>query len=84
MVGPPPWQQYRLQGTVLTGSRETTVALIDTDPASPGPERYRVGERVGPYRLRRILPTRVVLSGGIALEMESDSLAPSAAPPEGS
>ena len=73
-AGPPPWQQYQLQGTVLTGSPETTAALIETDPTSPGPERYRVGDRVGGYRLRRILPTRVILSGGIELDMESDSL----------
>lgn len=82
-AGPPPWQQYRLLGTVLTGSPETTVALIETDPATPGPERYRAGERVGPYRLRRILPTRVVLSGGITLDMGADSLPPAGAVPEG-
>jgi hypothetical protein len=82
-AGPPPWQQYQLQGTVLTGSTETTVALIETDPASPGPERYRVGDRVGVYRLRRILPTRVILSGGIELDMEADSLPSAVATPEG-
>ncbi|MGH7558478.1 MAG: hypothetical protein ACREMD_12010, partial [Gemmatimonadota bacterium] len=82
-AGPPPWRQYRLLGTVVTGAPATTVALIETDPASPGAERYRAGERIGPYRLRRILPTRVVLSGGIALELAPDTLPrPAAGPPE--
>lgn len=81
-AGPPPWRQYRLLGTVVTSSPTTTVALIQTDPAAPGAEPYRAGERVGPYRLRRILTTRVVLSGGIALELAPDTLPPPAAPPE--
>lgn len=68
-AGPPPHASYRLHGTVLTGSRETEFALIEADPERERPERYRVGDRVGPYRLRRIEPDRVVLSGGIELPL---------------
>lgn len=75
-AGPPPWTSYRLHGTVLTGIPGRSFALIEADPSRPGPERYRVGERVGGYRLREILATRVVLSGGAVLELKPAEPAP--------
>jgi len=39
------------------------VALIDADPRVPGAEIYRLGDRVGPYRLESIADTFVVLAG---------------------
>lgn len=39
------------------------VALIDADPAIPGAEIYRLGDRVGPYRLAAIADSAVVLRG---------------------
>ncbi len=80
--GPPPWKSYRLHGTVLTNRPETTFALIEADPGRPGPERYSVGDQVGIYRLRRILPTSVVLSGGAVLELKVPDAPPVARGPE--
>lgn len=39
------------------------VALIDADPSIPGAEIYRIGDRVGVYRLESIAESVVVLRG---------------------
>ena len=39
------------------------VALIDADPSIPGAEIYRLGDRVGSYRLESIADTLAVLTG---------------------
>jgi len=52
------------------------VALIDANPAIPGAEIYRLGDRVGIYRLESISDTLVVLrgdSGTRRLRLESPS-----------
>jgi len=51
----------RLYG--LAAGSGGAVALIDADPRIPGAEIYRVGDRVGPYRLESIADTFVVLAG---------------------
>ena len=52
---------YRLFGVVVTPSGR--IALIDANPRTPGAELYRVGARIGSYRLRSIAATTVVLDG---------------------
>jgi hypothetical protein len=52
---------YRLSGVVVSPSGR--IALIDANPRVPGAEIYRVGARVGRYRVRSISPTTVVLNG---------------------
>lgn len=47
----------------LAAGPSGAVALIDADPRIPGAEIYRVGDRVGPYRLASIADTFVVLAG---------------------
>jgi hypothetical protein len=52
------------------------VALIDANPAIPGAEIYRLGDRVSIYRLEMISDTLVVLrsdSGVRRLRLESPS-----------
>jgi len=51
----------RLYG--LAAGSGGAVALIDADPRIPGAEIYRVGDRVGAYRLESIADTFVVLTG---------------------
>jgi len=43
------------------------VALIDADPSIPGAEIYRIGDRVGAYRLESIAESVVVLRGPTGL-----------------
>lgn len=52
---------FRLYG--LAAGAGGAVALIDADPRVPGAEIYRLGDRVGPYRLESIADTFVVLAG---------------------
>ncbi len=51
----------RLYG-IAAGERGA-VALIDADPAVPGAEIYRQGDRVAAYRLQAIADSFVVLTG---------------------
>ncbi len=39
------------------------MALIDADPAIPGAEVYRVGDRIGAARVVEIQETAVILEG---------------------
>lgn len=52
---------YRLVGTVVAGSSGGTFAVIEADPSTPGPEIYRHGDRIGPFRVGSIRRDRVVL-----------------------
>ena len=66
-AAPPP----RVYGT-MTGSNGAT-ALIEADSAGSSSRLYREGDRVGVYRIVKILPSSVVLtgpSGRIALKVE--------------
>lgn len=52
------------------------VALIDADPSIPGAEIYRIGDRVGVYRLESISESVVVLRGAAGvrtLQLESST-----------
>jgi len=72
--GGPPLPRLQLFG-VATGPTGA-VALIDANPAIPGAEIYRLGDRVGIYRLESISDTLVVLrgdSGSRRLRLESPS-----------
>lgn len=53
--------RYQLTG-IVRGADGIT-ALIDADPSVPGPELYRPGDRVGPYRLAEATDSTVVLTG---------------------
>jgi hypothetical protein len=53
--------RYQLTG-IIHGDDGIT-ALIDADPSVPGPELYRPGDRVGPYRLAEATDSTVVLTG---------------------
>lgn len=55
---------YRLFGTVVDGSADGTFAVIEAEPATPGPEVYRRGDRIGPFRVGSIGRDRVVLALG--------------------
>lgn len=70
----PPLPRLQLFG-VATGPTGA-VALIDANPAIPGAEIYRLGDRVSVYRLEMISDTLVVLrgdSGVRRLRLESPS-----------
>lgn len=70
----PPLPRLQLFG-VATGPTGA-VALIDANPAIPGAEIYRLGDRVSVYRLESISDTLVVLrgdSGVRRLRLESPS-----------
>ena len=70
----PPLPRLQLFG-VATGPTGA-VALIDANPAIPGAEIYRLGDRVSIYRLESISDTLVVLrsdSGVRRLRLESPS-----------
>lgn len=56
-----PVPSLRLSGTAV--GPEGSVALIDADPAIPGAEVYRVGDRVRGATIVEILETAVVLQG---------------------
>lgn len=51
----------RLSGIVR--APDGIVALIDADPTIPGAELYRLGDRVGPYRLVEATDSVIVLRG---------------------
>jgi len=53
----------RYQLTGLIHGADGITALIDADPSVPGPELYRPGDRVGPYRLAEATDSTVVLTG---------------------
>jgi hypothetical protein len=59
--GDGPRRRLRLSGIVR--GPEGVVALIDADPAVPGAELYRQGDRVGPYRLVEATDSVIVLRG---------------------
>lgn len=52
---------YRLSGIVQ--GPEGIIALIDADPRIPGAELYRLGDRVGPYRIVGASDSTIVLRG---------------------
>ncbi len=54
-------RRFRLVG--LVRGPDGIVALIDADERVPGAELYRVGDRVGPYRLAEASDSVVVLRG---------------------
>jgi hypothetical protein len=56
-----PRRPLRLSGIVR--GPDGIVALIDADPTIPGAELYRLGDRVGPYRLVEATDSLIVLRG---------------------
>jgi hypothetical protein len=73
---PPGPRVPRLQLFGVATGPSGAVALIDANPAIPGAEIYRLGDRVGIYRLESISDTLVVLrgdSGARRLRLESPS-----------
>lgn len=60
--GPAPAAPRYLLTGIVHGADGIT-ALIDADPSVPGPELYRPGDRVGPYRLAEATDSTVVLTG---------------------
>jgi len=66
--------QRRLHLSGIVRGADGYVVLIDADPAIPGSELYRLGDRVGPYRLVEATDSSVVLrgaSGAQVLRFES-------------
>lgn len=60
--------------TVVAGNPEESHAMIEADPEVPGPELYRTGEAVGPFRLAAVEHDRAVLvAEGIRVTLELDS-----------
>jgi hypothetical protein len=57
----PAARRFTLYG--VASGQSGAVALIDADPAIPGAEIYRPGDRVGGYRLATVDETFVVLRG---------------------
>lgn len=60
-AGTPRAPSFRLFGTAV--GPQGSVALIDADPAIPGAEVYRVGDRIGGALIEEIRETAVVLVG---------------------
>ena len=81
-VAPAP-PRYELLGAVVSPTPGQSMAVIEADPRKPGPEVYRIGDPVGPYRLVTIERDRVILSGnGRTIELRLEPLRPARPRPD--
>jgi len=61
--GPLDRRSRRLRLSGIVQGPDGIVALIDADPTIPGAELYRLGDRVGPYRVVEATDSMIVLQG---------------------
>lgn len=69
---------YRLSGIVR--GPEGIIALIDADPRIPGAELYRLGDRVGQYRIEEATDSVIVLRGALGTQVLKLASLPRRAP----